>query len=418
MSQSGNVEFWTVKPDGRENHLEFVDTLSYVRGSKCFDWSPDGNSIAWLRVYPDYTNEIFIRDLMSGEEKQLTNDRSPIYEIVWASNNQIFFTSSKNGNTNVWMIAACGGETIQVTKGIGPDLSVRVSGDGKRLLYLEQWDISNMWTANIDGSNARQLTFDNQVLGRPSFSPDKKRILFMIRGGDPLQASLHVYMMQSDGSNRTQLILGDALDYTPSWSPDGKYMTYGSFRRGENADSTHVYLIEVSNPANPRVVGKGWWAFWVGTEKIVVIPWGSSSNSILYSIHNSQPIEVGKDSLWQLPLHDDKYFLIHDMRKGNEGWWLETPQAGHGAKKEQILSSEYLFAAWPSVSFKYLLYRQPNKEVWRVSIPEGKRERMPEILNGINPYFGSIQLSFDDQQILFLKYRLDAKLVLIENVFK
>jgi serine/threonine protein kinase len=376
QSQSGKVEFWTVKSDGRENRLEFVDTLCYSSGSKCFDWSPDGNSIAWLRAYPDRTNEIFIRNLKTGEERQLTNDKKMIMEIAWASNNQIFFTSSKSGNTNVWMVPAGGGETVQVTKGIGPDLSVRVSADVKRLLCLEQRQISHTWTANIDGSNARQLTFDNQLLAMPSFSPDKKRISFLMQSGDPLQPSLHVYIMQSDGTNRTQLILGDAYDYTPSWSPDGKYMTYGSFRRDERVDSTRVYLIEVSNPSNPRVVGKGWWAFWVDAEKFVVIPWETSTHSILYSVHSSEPIELSKDSTWQLPLHDAKYILIRDLRKGNEGWWLETPQQGQDATRKQILSSEYLWSAWPSVSFRYLLYRQANKEVWRVSIPEGKRERL------------------------------------------
>ena len=417
-SQSGKVEFWTVKPDGRENRLEFVDTLFYTWGSKCFDWSPDGKSIAWLRAYPDRTNEIFIRDMKTGKERQLTTDSKMFNEIAWASNNQIFFTSSKSGNTNVWMVPANGGEAVQITKGSGPDLSVRVSADGKRLLYLEQREITHIWTANIDGNNARQLTFDNQALIMPAFSPDKKKISFLMRGGDPLEGSLHVFTMQSDGTNRTQLILGDAYDYTASWSPDGKYMTYGSFRRDERVDSSRVYLTEVSNPASPRIIGKGWWAFWVNVDKFVVIPWQSSTNSILYSVHKNEPIEVSKDSTWQLPLHDGKYVLIRDTRKGTEGWWLETPQKGQGVARKQILSSEYLWSAWLSVSFRYLLYRQANKEVWRVSISEGKRERLPEILNGINPYFGSVQMSFDDQQLLYLKYRADARLVLIENVFE
>jgi serine/threonine protein kinase len=417
-SQSGKTEFWTVKSDGRENHLEFIDSLCYTWGSKCFDWSPDGNSIAWLRGSPDYTGDIFVRELKTGKERQLTNDKKPIADINWASNNQIFFTSSKSGNTNVWMIPASGGEAVQITKGSGPDLGVRVSADGRRLLYLEQREITHIWTANIDGSNARQLTFDNQSLGMPAFSPDKKKILFLMSGGDPLGGSLHVYTMQSDGTNRTQLILGDAYDYTASWSPDGKYMTYGSFRRDERVDSTRVYLIEVSNPANPRVIGKGWWAFWVDAEKFVVIPWQTSTNSILYSVNKSELIKVSEDFTWQLPLCDGKYVLVRDWRKGKEGWWLETPQKGQGAARKQILSSEYLWSSWPSVSFRYLLYRQANKEVWRVSIPEGKLERLPEILNGINPYFGQIQLSFDDQQLLYLKSRVDARLVLIENVFE
>jgi Tol biopolymer transport system component/predicted Ser/Thr protein kinase len=417
-SKSGKLEFWTVKPDGRENRLEFEDSLSYIWGCYCFDWSPDGNSIAWLRTFPDYSNDIFIHELKTGKERQLTNYRKPIDEIAWAENDKIFFTSSKSGNTNVWTIPADGGEAVQITKGSGPDLGVRVSAEGKRLLYLEQQEICHIWTANIDGSNARQMTFDNKRISMPAFSPDEKKISFLMETGDPLQPFLHVYMMQSDGTNRTQLILGDAYDYTASWSPDGKYMIYGSFPRDEQVDSSRIYLIEVSNPANPRVIGKGWWAFWVDAEKFVVIPWQPSTFSTLYSIHESAPIEVSIDSTWQFPLPDGKYVMVRDMRKGNEGWWLETLQKKQGIARKQVLSSEYLWSSWPSVSFRYLLYRQSNKEVWRVSIPDGKQQKLPEILNGINPYFGQIQLSFNDQKLLFLKRRLDAKLVLIQNVFK
>jgi hypothetical protein len=70
-----------------------------------------------------------------------------------------------------------------------------------------------------------------------------------------------------------------------------------------------------------------------------------------------------------------------------------------------------------STSLRYIIYREKNGEVWRISLPDGKRQRLPEILNGINP-LGNIKLSFDDKKIVFLKERLDTRLVLIENVFE
>ena len=133
-SQSGKREIWTVKRDGSENHLEFIDEQSYIWTNFCFDWSPDGKSIAYLRGFPGYS-EIFIRELQSGKERQLTANRKGIDEIFWAGNDQIFFTSNKSGNTKVWMIPASGGEAVQITKGTGPDIGVRASADGNRLLF-------------------------------------------------------------------------------------------------------------------------------------------------------------------------------------------------------------------------------------------------------------------------------------------
>ena len=417
-SQSGKFEFWTVKRDGTENRLEFVDSLSYIFAGLSFDWSPDGNSIAWLRSFPAY-NEIFIHDLKSGKERQLTSYKKGIDEVIWALNDQICFTSNKSGNTNVWMIPASGGEAVQITKGTGPDLGVRISADGKRLLYMEQRTISHLWTADIDGGNARQLTFENQFLEAPSFSADKKRISFNVWSTDILRPGSQVFIMQSDGTNRTQLTAGDAQYYFAEWSPDGKYMAYASSRIDERFDSCRIYLTEVENPGTPRLVGKGIGVRWINAEKFVTViaPLLPHAHTTLYSVHSSEPIEASEDSTNQFPLPDGKYIAVRDFRKGREGWWLKTVGMGQGAPPKQILSSEYMSASFPSVSLRYIMYRQANGEVWRISLPDAKRERLPDILNGINPQ-GNIQMSFDDKQLVFLKERIDARLVLIENLFE
>jgi Tol biopolymer transport system component/predicted Ser/Thr protein kinase len=416
-SQSGKFEFWTVKPDGSENRLVFVDSLCYLWSNYCFDWSPQGDRIAWLRSFPDY-GEIFIRDLESGREYQLTHYRKPITEMAWASNDQIFFTSSRSGNTNVWMVPAKGGEAIQVTKGSGPDYAVRVSADATRLLYVEQRRITDIWTADIDGRNVRQLTFDNQRLDEPMFSPDKKRITFTMFSSDILRPNAHVFTMQSDGTNRTQLTHGEGLYFGSVWSPDGKYMTYGSKRIDEPHDSSRVYLIETSNPGTPRLVGRGVFAFWIDAERFVTITALPHSYSTLYTVKASEPIEAAQDSTRRFPLRDGKHVLLGDMRKGHEGWWLKSAGAGEEEVVRQVLASEYCDRACPSVSLRYLLYQEPSGELWRMSLPEGKRERMAATFDRINPNMGGIQLSFDDKSVVYGRGRLDARLVLIENLFE
>ena len=415
LSQSGKREFWTVNLDGTENHLEFVDSLSYIWAGMSYDWSPDGNSIVWLKSFPSY-KEVFIRDMKSGKERQLTSYRKEMDEVVWASNNQIFFTSNKSGNTNVWMIPESGGEAVQVTKGTGPDLAVRISIDLKRLLYMEQRTINYIWAVNVDGSNARQLTFDNQYLDMPSFSPDKKRIAFNMYSTDVLKPVSHIFIMQSDGTSRIQMTAGDALYYYAEWSPDSKYMTYASSRIDETFDSSRIYLIEVENPGTPRFISKGIGVRWINGEKFVVVA-PPPFHTTLFSIHSSEPIEVSTDSTNQFPLPDGKHIAVRDFRIGREGWYLKTVGTGKPLEQKQILSSEHSSSSFPSVSLRYIMYRQPNGEVWRISIPEGKRERLPEILNGISPQ-SNIQMSFDDKQVIFLKERLDSRLVLIENVFE
>ena len=417
VSESGKHEFWTVRPDGTENRLEFIDSASYYWASAiCFEWSPDGKSIAWLRSYPAY-GEIFIRDLESGKERQLTSYKKEIDEMAWASNGQIFFCSNKGGNTNIWMIPANGGEAVQVTKGSGPDLGVRVSADAKRLVFLERREIRYLWTAGVDGTNARQLTFDDQSLESPQFSPDNSRISFQMGSSDIFQPGSQIYTIQSDGTNLTQMTTGGGWNQNATWSPDGKYMTYSTKKIGEPWDSSRVYLIETSNPGTPKLVGRGIVAWWIDSEKFVTFLPPPSLYASLCSVHNLEPTEVSEDSTCHFPLRDGKQTLILDLRKGKESWWLKSTGPGQGAMSKQILSSEY-WRAWPTVSLHYLLYLQTNGELWRISLPGGKRERLPDIFRGLNPWGISIQLSFDDKQVVFSKARIDARLVLIENPFE
>jgi Tol biopolymer transport system component/predicted Ser/Thr protein kinase len=416
-SQSGKREFWTVRPDGSENRLEFVDSLSYTYQAWCFDWSPDGNSITWLRSHPVY-NEIFIRELKSGKERQLTAYKSPIDEVAWATNNQIFFTSSRSGNTNIWLIPAKGGEAVQVTKGTGPVFGVRVSADGKRLAYLERRMIHHLWTANIDGRNARQLIFENQTLGPPSFSPDKKRISFLVFSDDPMRPTSNVFVMESDGTNRTQLTSAEAYCNDAMWSPDGKYIAYTSVRMDEPYDSSRVYLIDVSNPGTPRLIGKGIVVLWINAEELSAFTPPPHAHSTIYSIHKTEPLEVSQDSTAQIPLPDGKHTLFWDMRKGQEGWWLRTVGTAQSVVPKQIVPIEDYNSSLPTASLRYLLSMQANGEMWRISLPDGKRVRLPEIFNHLDPYNLDIRLSYDDKQAVYLKGQLDSRLVLSENLFK
>jgi Tol biopolymer transport system component len=416
-SQSGKREFWTVRPDGSQNRLEFVDSLSYVFAPFCFDWSPDGNSVAWLKCFPDY-GEIFIRDLKTGRERQLTSYKTIIDEIAWAPNNQILFTSAKSGNSNIWMIPAKGGQSIQVTKGTGPDYGVRVSADGKRLLYLERRMIHHLWTADADGRNPRQLTFENQGLSSAFISPDNKRISFGVYSSDPLRSGSQVFVMDSDGTNRTQLASGDAEYFGPSWSPDGKYMAYITHQLEQPYDSARVCVVDALNPGPPRLTVIGLDAVWINNEQFVTWTSLPNSHSVLYSVNSSEPIEVGQDSTWQVSLRDGKHVLFADEREGREGWYLRAAGPGQKTVETRLVPPEYYGSSYPSVSLRYLLSRQANGELWRISLPDGKRERLPELFDGINPFNYYIRFSYDDRKVVYLKGQSDSRVILIENLFK
>lgn len=419
-SKSGHREFWTVKPDGSANELVFVDSTGYLWGSSSgrFDWSPDGKSIVWLRSFTGY-GELFIRDLGSGEETELTTFRKEIGDVTWASNGQIFFSSDIGGNTNIWMIAADGGNAVQVTKGGGPDGCARLSADSRRLLFTEARYVSNVWVAQADGRGARQVTYENQGLGSPFLLPDGGRVSYGCSSADAFRPGSHVFVIADDGTNKNQITAGDALYYCPTWSPDGKYLTYGSRRATEPWDSSCIYISEVSHPEKPRLVGSGMHAWWLDSVRFVVVHPGLRVYSTLYSVRSPEPITETEVSVWDFPLPDGRTVLRGDARKAREGWWLHTVGAPDSTADRRILGSEYLYNSWPSISFRYLLYLETNRELWRMSLPDGRRERMPGVFDGCDPWCGfTFSQSYDDRHVVWLKGRLDSRLVLIDNVFE
>ncbi len=73
-SQSGKLEIWSIHPDGSDAKLEFIDSLS-SRGRYSLSYSPDGNSVAWIRSFPQGYQEVFTRNLQDGREVQMTFDK-------------------------------------------------------------------------------------------------------------------------------------------------------------------------------------------------------------------------------------------------------------------------------------------------------------------------------------------------------
>jgi serine/threonine protein kinase len=408
-SASGSLEIWSVRPDGADLRHEFIDSLT-TRQPIAFSWAPDGASIAWIRNFSEGYGEVMTRHLATGRERQLTFDKKYVDEVFWTRNDVILFISNKSGQSNLWMVPAGGGGETQVTLGAVPIISGTISADNKKLVCLQQEKVGHYWISNIDGTDARQLTFDDMRLGLGRISPDGRQISCTIQDVDFANlADSRLYVMDRDGSNRKQLTSGSLNVLFNRWSPNGEWLAFSARKAEAPSNPSDVYLIRPLNPGPPRLIGKGESFMWIDSVRIAVY---DGTKTFWYMMNGGGVSQIGEDSTYTLPGPENTGLLFRDYRKGREGWWATSAKvSGRRKGSETMILSADAFVKL-SMDRRYFLENTPTGEIWRIWVVNGKKELVGKIQ-------GTLQdVSADGREILCVREEARSRLVLINDPFR
>ena len=100
---------------------------------------------------------------------------------------------------------------------------LRLSPDNKRLAFANG---TGIWTLDLERKTKTRITFDQQVVQEPSWSPDGKTLVFSVQvttGG----GNVEIRSKAADGSGTEKTLIAEPHNYhNPAWSPDGRYLTY------------------------------------------------------------------------------------------------------------------------------------------------------------------------------------------------
>jgi len=128
----------------------------------------------------------------------------------------------------------------------GPEME-----DYKRLLAqgLIRPGELELWVADADGSNARQVTSVGGANFAPYWHPSGEKILWSSNHPDPSGREFELFMINLDGTGLKQITFSEGFDGFPVFSPDGKYLVFGSNRNNGGTRDTNLFLAEwVENP--------------------------------------------------------------------------------------------------------------------------------------------------------------------------
>ncbi len=165
------------------------------------------------------------------------------FDVVCAPVSRLAFTSTRDGNANIYAINNNGTNLVQLTTLVGFDGEAAWSPDGSTIAFRSNRDGNDeLYRMNIDGSAVTRLTDDAAFDGQPAWSPDGTRIAFTSQR----DGNSEIYLMNADGSGLLRLTNSPTGDENPAWSPDGSKLAFQSARDGNyeiyimNADGSGV----------------------------------------------------------------------------------------------------------------------------------------------------------------------------------
>jgi type II secretory pathway predicted ATPase ExeA len=181
--------------------------------------SPDGTHLAYTS-YRDGTSHIYLRDLASGQETQLTSGPWLALPGTWSPNGRyLSFSQNVKGNNDIFIYDMMQQRFRRLTQHKGIDVSPSFAPDSQRLVFSsDRTGSPQLYITDIAGTSPVRLTQTGAYNTSPSWSPRDDTIAFVGRGK---HRALDLYTIKSDGTQRQRLTQGQQFHTPPAWSPDG-----------------------------------------------------------------------------------------------------------------------------------------------------------------------------------------------------
>src|SRR5256714_15363446 len=216
--------------------------------------------------------EVWVVAITGGKPRQYTRGDKSATAPEWSPDGSMiaFLTDrEKDGERQVWMMMADGGEAWAVTSHKSGVSGFRFSPDSKQLVLTatdqpnkDEEDrkkvkddtmvidhdikMTHLWIFDIEKKEEKRLTEGNFTVSDPQWSPDGTRITYTTRPTPrPDDGALSdVWMLTIASGEKKKLAGGDGASDNARWSPDGQSIAYtGSMDRDPGPSTAYLYLI-------------------------------------------------------------------------------------------------------------------------------------------------------------------------------
>lgn len=249
-------------PDGK--HIVYGST--HLGSTDCPpvpDRTKHGNKYIWP-IYESF--DIFKADLNGKIVKQLTKTKGYDAEAtISPKGDMMVFTSMRDGDLELYTMDLNGKNVKRITNALGYDGGAWFSPDGTKILWRasrpstpeeikEYTDLlkenlvapthMEVWIANADGTDAKQLTYLKQANWAPNFTADGKHIIFCSNHEYKRGFPFNMYQIDLEGKNMEKISRDKGFDAFPMFSPDGKKFIFCSNRNNGGTRDTNIFIAD------------------------------------------------------------------------------------------------------------------------------------------------------------------------------
>lgn len=204
-----------------------------------FTSTRDGNSEIYMLAPPSATPINLTRHTSTDNSASLAGGGSNC--------NQVVFVSNRSGNREIFVVEAVANATSrQLTTNTVDDYDPDWLEDCVKIVFVSERDgNAEIYKMEADGSGVVRLTDNSAIERNPSRSVDGTKILFESnRGGQ-----FGLWIMNVDGSSPQPFLASPLGETQPVMSPDGNYVAFVSERDG----NPEIYVVQSNGSGLQRL---------------------------------------------------------------------------------------------------------------------------------------------------------------------
>ena len=275
-----------------EAHLRNVRQLTAGGENAEAYWAFDGSQLIYQARKPGMEcDQIFVLDPVTAETSMVsTGEGRTTCSYFYPAGDRILYSSTHHHDAacppnpdfsmgyvwpvydtyDVFVANADGSNLRQLTTEDGYDAEATFSPVGDRIVFTSVRDGDlDLYSMSPDGSDVVRLTERAGYDGGAFYSPDGSQIVWRAHYPEPgpeLQdyqrllaqgllrpGELEIWVMDADGSNKRQVTSIGGANFAPYWHPDGDRILFSSNHEDPAGRDFEIYMIDLDGTGLTRI---------------------------------------------------------------------------------------------------------------------------------------------------------------------